>query len=85
MGRSINQPDFGTELEVIAAFPASPSSPSAIYIGTAADPASVTVRLRGSVDTFTFTGITSGQFLPVIAAEITAVVGLLPADVLFVR
>lgn len=84
MGQFLNQPDFATQVETISAFPATPESPSAIYIGTAADPASVTVVTIGG-DNVTFTGIASGSFLPVVCTEITSVVGILAADILFIR
>ena len=71
MGQFLNQPDFATQVETISAFPATPELPSAIYIGTAEDPASVTVVTIGG-QTVTFTGIASGSFLPVVCTEITS-------------
>jgi hypothetical protein len=84
MGQFGNQPDFGTAIEVVSSFPAKPSKPSAIYVGTAVIPASLTVVCVDGTSA-TFTGLVGGSFLPVMVAEITSAVGILAADVLFIR
>ena len=84
MGQFGNQPDFGTAIETVSAFPATPTSPSAIYIGTAVDPATITVVCVDGTSA-TFTAITSGVFLPIMVKEITSAVGILASDILFVR
>lgn len=84
MGQFGNQPDFGTAVETISAFPATPSQPSAIYIGIATVPATITVVCVDGT-TATFTGITGGSFLPVIVKQITSAVNIQPVDTLFIR
>lgn len=84
MGQFLNQPEFATQIETISAFPATPTKSSAIYIGVASDPATITVLCVDGT-TATFTGIASGSFLPVMVKEITSVTGILPADILFIR
>ncbi len=84
MGQFGNQPDFGTGVETISAFPATPTKPSAIYIGIATVPATITVVCVDGT-TATFTGLTGGSFLPVIVKEITSAVNIQPVDTLFIR
>jgi hypothetical protein len=84
MGQFSNQPDFATAVETVSAFPAKPAKPSAIYIGTAANPATITVVCVDG-NSVTFTGIASGSFLPVVVTEITSAVSILAADILFIR
>ena len=84
MGQFGNQPDFGTAIETIASFPVTPVKPSAIYIGIATIPATITVVCVDGTSA-TFTGITGGSFLPVMVKEITSAVNIQPVDVLFIR
>jgi len=84
MGQFGNQPDFGTAIETIASFPATPVKPSAIYIGIATIPATITVVCVDGTSA-TFTGITGGSFLPVMVKKITSAVNIQPVDVLFIR
>ncbi len=84
MGQFGNQPDFATAVEAVAAFPATPVKPSAIYIGTVTAPATITVVCVDG-NSVTFTGIAEGSFLPVMVTEITSAVGIVATDVLFIR
>lgn len=84
MGQFGNQPDFATAVETISAFPATPTRPSAIYIGTVTAPATITVVCVDG-NSVTFTGIAESSFLPVIVKEITSAVGIVATDVLFIR
>jgi len=84
MGQFSNQPDFGTAVETITTFPATASAASAIYIGIATVPATITVKCVDGTSA-TFTGITGGNFLPVMVKEITSAVNIQPVDVLFIR
>ena len=84
MGQFSNQPDFGTAVETVSAFPANPTAASAIYIGIATIPATITVKCVDGTSA-TFTGITGGSFLPVMVKEITSAVNIQPVDVLFIR
>jgi len=84
MGQFGNQPDFATAVETVSAFSAKPVKPSAIYIGVVEAPATITVVCVDG-NSVTFTGIGEGSFLPVMVTEITSAVGILPADVLFIR
>ena len=84
MGQFGNQPDFGTAIETIVSFPATPVKPSAIYIGAISGLATMTVVCVDGTSA-TFTGITGSTFLPVMVKEITSAVNILPADTLFIR
>ncbi len=84
MGQFGNQPDFTTAVEVVAAFPAKPTRPSAIYVGTVTAPATITVVVTDGTSV-TFTGIVGGSFLPVMVTEITSAVGIVVTDLLFTR
>jgi hypothetical protein len=84
MGQFSNQPDFGTAVETITTFPATPSKPSAIYIGIAVLPATITVLCVDGTEA-TFTGINGGSFLPVIVKKIVSAVNIQPVDTLFIR
>jgi hypothetical protein len=87
MGQFSNQPDFGTAVETITTFPATPSKPSAIYMGIAVSPAlSITITVLCVDGTeVTFTGINGGSFLPVIVKKIVSAVNIQPVDTLFIR
>ena len=83
MGQYGNQPDFGTMINVIAAFPATAPTPSVLYIGTVTAPATITIKCVDGT-TATFTNITSG-FFPIVVDKVVTAVGIVPADVIFVR
>lgn len=83
MGQFINQPDFATEVETISAFPATATHPSALYVGVVTDPATMTVKMQ-SGQSVTFTGVKQG-FYPIVVTEVTSVVGIAAADIMFVR
>jgi len=83
MGQYGNQPDFGTGIDVITAFPATAPTPSVLYIGTTTSPATITVRCVDGT-TATFSNITSG-FFPIVVDKVISAVGILPADVIFVK
>jgi hypothetical protein len=88
MGQYGNQPDFATKVDTIAAYPAENIKSAAIYIGAVTDPAltttSITVRPVGNSTDVTFTGLTSGSFLPVIVTSITSAVNIPVGSVLLV-
>jgi len=83
MGQYGNQPDFGTGIDLVAAFPATAPTPAILYIGTVISPATITVVCVDDT-VATFTNITSG-FFPIVVKKINAAVGILPADIIFVR
>jgi len=83
MGQYGNQPDFGTGIDLVTALPATAPNPSILYIGTVTSPATITVVCIDDT-VATFTNITSG-FFPIVVKTINAAVGILPADIIFVR
>ena len=83
MGQFVNQHDFATEVETISAFPAVASKPSALYVGVVTDPATITVKMQ-SGQSVTYTGVKQG-FYPIVVTEVTSVVGVAAADILFLR
>jgi hypothetical protein len=85
MGQYINQPDFGTQAEVVT--PSDTISPSnnlggaVIYIGDVSGGSDIKVILRGvtnaggpptAADAITFKGIQAGSFLPIIVDYVLA-------------
>lgn len=82
MGSFSNQPDFGSVINVITAFPATAPTPSVLYIGTVTTPATITVTCVDGT-TATFSSITSG-FFPILVTKVVSAVGIVPADVIFV-
>lgn len=85
MGQYFNQPDFGTEVNTVASFPATNIKQAAIYIGVAGDDATITVKPVGNSNAVTFKGVVSGTFLPIIVTSIESAVNILPADVLLIK
>ena len=83
MGQFVNQHDFATEVETISAFPATATHPSALYVGVVTDPATITVKMQ-SGQSVTYTGVKQG-FYPIVVTEVTSVVGVAAADILFLR
>lgn len=87
MGQYGNQPDFATRVSTITG-PTSNIASAAIYIGAVIDPnlttTSITVMPVGNSSTVTFTGLTSGTFLPVIVSQITAVTNIAYDKILLV-
>ncbi len=88
MGQYGNQPDFATQVDTISAFPTTGIQSAAIYIGAVTNPAltttSITVRPVGNSSDVTFTGLTSGSFLPVIVTSITSAVNIPASSILLV-
>lgn len=88
MGQYGNQPDFATIVDTVSALPASNIKSAAVYIGAVDNAAltttAITVRPVGNTDDVTFTGITSGTFLPVIVTKITSAVNISAANILLV-
>ena len=89
MGQYGNQPDFATKVGVLEGeLPHMDLNSAAIYIGAVIDPDLTTTSIRvlpvGNEDFVTFTGITSGSFLPVIVTEIKAYTNILPENILLI-
>lgn len=88
MGQYGNQPDFATQVDTVASLPATGIRSAAIYIGAVTNPAltttSITVRPVGNSSDVTFTGLTSGSFLPVIVTSITSAVNIPASSILLV-
>jgi hypothetical protein len=88
MGQYGNQPDFATAVDTVASLPATGIRSAAIYIGAVTDAAltttSITVRPVGSSADVTFSGLTSGTFLPVIVSSITSAVNIPTSSILLV-
>jgi len=87
MGQYGNQPDFATKVDAIPALPVANIKSAAIYIGavtTEGVPTSITVRPVGSSADVTFSGLTSGTFLPVIVSGITSAVNIPVESILLV-
>jgi len=88
MGQFGNQPDFATNVGTISAYPALNIDSAAIYIGAVTDPAlaaSITVRPVGNTVDVTFSGLTSGIFIPVIVTSITSAVNIPVGSVLLIK
>ena len=87
MGQYLNQPDFATKVGTISAFPSTGIDSAAIYIGAVTNSsldATITVRPVGNTTDVTFSGITSGSFLPVIVTSITSAVNIPASSILLV-
>lgn len=84
MGSFSNQPDFGTIVQTVDAFPKTNIKNRAIYIGVADANATITVTPMEQDTSVTFKGITGGAFLPVLVKSIDSVTGILPENVLLV-
>ena len=87
MGQYGNQPDFATKVDTVSALPLANIKSAAIYIGAVVDPllnTTITVRPVGNTTDVTFSGLTSGTFLPVIVSGITSAVNVSVANILLV-
>lgn len=87
MGQYGNQPDFATTVGTVSAFPTTGINSAAIYIGAITNSsldATITVRPVGNTTDVTFSGITSGSFLPVIVTSITSAVNIPASSILLV-
>ena len=87
MGQYGNQPDFATKVDTVASLPLSNINSAAIYIGavtTEGQPTSITVRPVGNSTDVTFSGLSSGGFLPVIVSKITSAVNIPAGSILLV-
>ena len=87
MGQFGNQPDFATSATQVASLPATPTEPSAIYIGELTDSAataSIVVNLGNDSTNVTFKGIATG-FLPVIVTKIVSAVNINADSIIFIR
>jgi len=89
MGQYGNQPDFATIVDTVASLPLSNIQSAAIYIGAVTDPnldtTSITVRPVGNSSDVTFSGLSSGSFLPVIVSKITSAVNIPVESILLIR
>jgi hypothetical protein len=87
MGQYGNQPDFATTVGTVASLPLSNIKSAAIYIGAVTlegQPTSITVRPVGNSTDVTFSGLTSGSFIPVIVSGITSAVNIPVGSILLV-
>jgi hypothetical protein len=87
MGQYGNQPDFATTVGTVASLPATGIQSAAIYIGALTDEsqgATITVRPVGNTTNVTFSGITSGSFLPVIVTSIVSSTNIPVGSILLV-
>jgi len=87
MGQYGNQPDFATTVSTVASLPLSNIKSAAIYIGavtTEGAATSITVRPVGNSTDVTFSGLSSGSFLPVIVSKITSSVNIPVGSILLV-
>jgi hypothetical protein len=87
MGQFGNQPDFATSATQVASLPATPTEPSAIYIGELTDSAvaaSIVVNLGNDSTNVTFKSITTG-FLPVIVTKIVSATNINANSIIFIR
>jgi hypothetical protein len=87
MGQYGNQPDFATIVDTVSTLPLANIKSAAIYIGAVVDPllnTTITVRPVGNTTDVTFSGLTSGTFLPVIVSGITSAVNVSAANILLV-
>ena len=89
MGQYGNQPDFATKVGVLEGeLPHENLNSAAIYIGAVIDPdlttTSIMVKPVGNEGFVTFTGITSGSFLPVIVTSIKEYTNILPENILLI-
>ena len=87
MGQYGNQPDFATTVGTVSAQPLTNIKSAAIYIGAVVDPllnTTITVRPVGNSADVTFSGLTSGTFLPVIVSAITSTTNISVSNILLV-
>jgi hypothetical protein len=87
MGQYGNQPDFATKVNTVASLPLGNINSAAIYIGavtTEGAATSITVRPVGNSTNVTFSGLSSGSFLPVIVSGITSAVNIPVESILLV-
>jgi hypothetical protein len=87
MGQYGNQPDFATKVDTVASLPLSNIQSAAIYIGavtTEGVASSITVRPVGNSADVTFSGLSSGSFIPVIVSKITSAVNIPVGSILLV-
>lgn len=87
MGQYGNQPDFATTVGIVSALPLGNIKSAAIYIGAVIDPlldTTITVRPVGNSVDVTFSGLTSGTFLPVVVSSITSAVNITVENILLV-
>ena len=87
MGQYGNQPDFATTVGTVSALPLGNIKSAAIYIGAVVDPlldTTITVRPVGNSVDVTFSGLTSGTFLPVVVSSITSAVNITVENILLV-
>ena len=87
MGQYGNQPDFATTVGTVASLPLGNIKSAAIYIGAVIDPlldTTITVRPVGNSVDVTFSGLTSGTFLPVVVSSITSAVNITVENILLV-
>jgi hypothetical protein len=87
MGQYGNQPDFATKVDTVSSLPATNIKSAAIYIGLLTDvllDATITVRPVGNSTDVTFSGLTSGTFIPVIVSSITSSTNIPVGSILLV-
>lgn len=87
MGQFGNQPDFATKVDTVSSLPATNIQSAAIYIGLLTDvllDATITVRPVGNSTDVTFSGLTSGTFIPVIVSSITSSTNIPVGSILLV-
>ena len=87
MGQYGNQPDFATTVGTVVSLPLTGIKSAAIYIGAVIDPlldTTITVRPVGNSTDVTFSGLTSGTFLPVVVSSITSAVNITVGNILLV-
>jgi len=87
MGQYGNQPDFATKVDTVSALPLTNIKSAAIYIGAVIDPlanTTITVRPVGNTTDVTFSGLTSGTFLPVVVSSITSATNIPVESILLV-
>jgi hypothetical protein len=87
MGQYGNQPDFATRVGTVSALPLENIKSAAIYVGAVVDPllnTTITVMPVGNTTSVTFSGLTSGTFLPVIVSEIISATNVSVDNILLV-
>lgn len=87
MGQYGNQPDFATTVDTVASLPLTGIKSAAIYIGAVANeslPATITVRPVNNSTNVTFSGVTSGSFIPVIVTSVISAVNIPVESILLV-
>jgi hypothetical protein len=87
MGQYGNQPDFATTVGTVDSLPLIGIKSAAIYIGAVVDPlldTTITVRPVGNSVDVTFSGLTSGTFLPVVVSSITSAANITVGNILLV-